>query len=301
MTPREIVAEAWTITKKEVLLRRWGFAAALFETLRNVELILYQGYFLYWYFKGVTVGWLSVEVLFFESLPLWLFITVTVLLVILLILELFVPTLATGAIIGLAAKSYRKEEVKGGLVLALYNFFPMLEIHGLFLLSSFTTVFTVWSFILRYGGGELKYGAMAILIIVWTISTLFHLFSSFAEEGVVIRKLGVFTSVGRSFKLILSHLGHVMFLFILMVVISLRILLNASMIFLIPGIAIGFGLFLALFLPTSLSVIIATIVGLTLLVILSYFLAYLHIFKQTVWTLTYMELSKLKDLDIIEE
>ena len=72
-------------------------------------------------------------------------------------------------------------------------------------------------------------------------------------------------------------------------------------VFLAPFLAIGLGLLLATFLPLALSYFIASVVGLALLLLLSYLLAYLHIFKQTVWTLTYMELSKMKDLDIIEE
>lgn len=301
MTPREIIALAWAITTKEKALRRWGFCSAIFETLRNVELILYQAYFLYMFWKGITVGWLSVEILFFESLPFWMFLSLTIFLIVLLILELFVPTMCQGAIIGLAAKSYRKEEVRGGLVLGLYNFFPILEIHGLFVLSSATLVFSACSMVLRYVEGEVKYAIMSMILLLWGIAALFRFFANFAEEGVVIRKIGVFDAVGRSFKLILSNMGHIVFLLILLVVITLRIFITALMIFLFPAIVIGIGLLLTLFLSHTISFIITSIVGTILLVVLSYFFAYLEVFKQTVWTLTYMELSKLKDVDIIED
>jgi len=302
MTPREIIAQAWAITTKEKMLRRWGFLSSLFETLRNVEIILYQTYFLYWYFKGTSVGWLSVEILFYESMPFWLFLAVTIILLVLLVFELFLPTLATGAIIGLAAKSYRKEEVKGGLVLALYNFFPILEVHGFFLLSSFTAVFTVWSLMLRYSGGDssIKQGATILILIIWFLAMIFRFFASFAEEGIVIRKSGAFTAIGRSFKLIISYLSHVMFLVLLLLVITLRIVINTIMVLLLPALAIGLGLFLTTFLSAALSYTIATVLALGLVVLVSYFLAYLHVFKQTVWTLTYLELSAQKDLDVIE-
>ena len=145
MTPQEIIAKAWAITKKERGLRRWGYASALFETMRSLELLAYQAYYLYWYFQGVTVGWLSVEVLFFENLPFWVFVTITTLLIILIFFQLFIPTLSAGAIIGLGAKSHKNEERKGGLVLALSNFLPILEIHGLFLLSNFVAAITAFS------------------------------------------------------------------------------------------------------------------------------------------------------------
>lgn len=301
MTPREIIAKAWSITKKENQLWRWGFASALFETLRNVQMLLYQSYYFYWFAQGETVGWYSVEMIFFEFLPLWLFIGITAILIITFIMELFVPTLATGAIIGLSAKSYNKEEVKGGLVLALFNFFPILEIHGLFVLSSVATTLTAASLILRYGQGSGMVGfAIGVLIFLWIFSTIFRFFASFSEEEVVIRRTGAFHAIGRSFKLVISHLSHMVFILILLFVISLRILINAVMILLIPAIAFGLGWLLTFFLSPTLSYGIGAIFGGIMLIGASYFFAYLTVFKQTVWTLTYIELSKQKDLDVID-
>jgi hypothetical protein len=303
MTPREIIAEAWAVTTRETKLRKWGFISAFFELLRDIEFILYQVYFLYFYWKGITVGYLSVEILFFESMPFWLFLAITIFLLILLVVEFFIPSLCTGAIIGLAAKSYRKEEVKGGLVLGLYNFFPILVFREFFLLSHFTTVFVIWSFILRYGGDDpaLKVTAMFILFVVWIFTSLLHFFASFAEQAIVIRKASVFSAMGRSFKLILSYLGHVLFLFVLLLIISLRIFVNALLAFLIPGLVIGLGVLLTFILPKIISYGISSIIGIILLLFLSHFLAYLHVFKQTVWTIAYEELSAKKDLDVIAE
>jgi hypothetical protein len=301
ITPREIVARAWAITKRERKLRKWGYASSIFETTRSVELILYQTYYLYWYLQGITVGWFSVEMLFFRNFSFWLFVTTTVILIILFVLQLFVPTLASGAIIGLGAKAHRNEEMKGGLVLALYNFFPILEVHAIFILSSFAVVFTIGSILLRYIDGSLQYGAIIMLCLLSVIAIVFHFFASFAEEGIVIRKHGVFRAIGKSFKLILSNLGHVMFLLILLVVISIRIFINAVVILIIPGFIMLLVPVLALFLPTILSYAIAGIVGVILLIVISYFFAYLHIFKQTVWTITYLELSELKEVDVIVE
>lgn len=299
MTPREIIAEAWAITRKEKHLRRWGIASAFFETLRDVELLLYQAYFMYWYIKGVSVGWLSVEMIFLEHLPFWLFIVITSILIILIPLEMFVPTIANGAIIGLAAKAKKGEPVKGGLVLGLYNFFPILEVHGLFVLSGVSTIITITSMLIRYLEGNLRYWIIGALIALWMIATLFHFLASFAEEAIVVRKRGVFAAVSESFKLIVSHLSHVMFLLLLLFVITIRIVINAVMVLVIPAIAIGVAFLLALFFSPLVSYLIAGLVGILLIFGASYFFAYLHVFKQTVWTLTYMELSSRKALDEI--
>lgn len=299
MTPREIIAEAWSITKREPVLRQWGFVAALFETLRNVEILLYQIYFWAMFLEGKAVGMISVELLFFKSLPLMTAIGITVFLCILFVGELFVPTLAEGAVIGLSAKAYCKEELKGGLILALYNFFPLLEINGLFVLTDVVTVGTIVSMLYRYLDGSIRWFSITVVLTLWVIAAVFAFLSGFAEEGVVINKFSVFQGIGRSTKLILSHLGQVMFLLLLLFVISLRILINAVMVLTIPAIALVLGLLLSQFLPTFLSYAIGASVAFVALLLLSYFLAYLHVFRQTVWTITFIELQKQKDLDVI--
>ena len=227
MTPREIIAEAWSITTRERSLRRWGFTAALFETLLDVKLLIYQVYFLISYLQGDPIGFFKIEELLFSNLPFWGFLTFIITLIVLFTVEIFLPKMCLGAIIGLAAKAHKKEDVKGGLVLALYNFFPIFAIRELFVLGSTTTMITVISLILRYMGEGFRGMLISLTIFIWVLSNLFRFFANFAEEEAVIRKSGVFRSIGRSFKLIVSHLRHVVFLLMLLFIISLRILLNA--------------------------------------------------------------------------
>jgi len=299
MNPRDIIAKAWTITKKERQLRHWGYVAAVAETLLNIKLLIYQVWFLISYLNGNPIGFFTLEARIMEYVPFWFFITFIIGLVILIVVEWLFPNFARGAIIGLAAKSYKKEEMKGGLVLAVYNFFPIFAIHEMFFLSRLTVVITISSILLRYGGGV---GPIAIifLAIFYLFSNLFLFFCIFAEEAVVIKKVGIGGALKHSFKLVISYLGQVVFLMLLFFVIVLRVVLNAVMAFLIPGIVIGIGFSLALVIPPVIGYSIATLLGLLLVGFASYFFAYLAVFKQTVWTLTYMELAKLKELDIIE-
>lgn len=300
MTPREIIAEAWSITRRERALRRWGFTAALFETLFDIKLLIYQVYFLTTYLEGNPIGFFEIEEILFRSVPFWAFLTFIITLIVLFTLEIFIPKMCLGAVIGLAAKSHKGEEVKGGLVLALYNFFAIFAIRELFVLGKLTTVLTIISLILRYMGGGAQAFLVTFTLLFFMISNLFRFFANFAEEGAVIRKTGVFPSIGKSFKLIISHLRHVVFLLLLLLIISIRILINALVLLVLPAMIFGLGILLALFLSPLLTIAVATVLGLLLVGIASYFFAYLHVFQQTVWTITYMELSKLKDLDIIE-
>ena len=300
MTPREIIAEAWAITTREPSLRRWSFASSLLETLLSVKLISYQIYFIYkYFFVGGEFGFFDVELMIFRSWPFWAFATFVGTFVFLVVIEFFLPHLCLGAIVGLGAKAHRKEELKGGLVLGVYNFVQLFTIHEFLTLSGISTILTVGSLILRYIEGPIRFWCIGMLLLLFLVSMFLKFLFCFAQEAVVIEKMSIFHAMGRSFKLIVSHLGHIFFLFLLLLVISLRIFLNVAMLILIPGIVMGIGFFLSLFLSTVLSIVIASVLGLALIIAASYFFGYLLAFRQTVWTITYLELIKMRDLDVI--
>lgn len=300
MTPREIIAEAWAITIKEHPIRRWAFTSSFFETLLDVKLLVYQVYFAYEHFYGSgDAGFFDIEILIYQSLPFGVFLAFMIFFILLIVVEIFLPHLCTGAIIGLAAKSYRKEDVKGGLVLGLYNFFAIFGIHEFLVLAGVSTVVTASSLILRYVEAPLSYWSISILLFFFVLSNVLRFFFSFANQAAVLQKMNIFEAMGKSFKLIVSHLSHVMFLLLLLFVITIRIVLNIAMLILIPGIIVAIGYLLALFISPIVSYTIAGIVGVGLVIAASYFFAYLQAFKHTVWTITYLELIKQKDLDEI--
>ncbi len=299
MTPREIIAQAWAITSRETSLRRWGFLSAFFETLLNVKLLGYQAYFAYAAYSGEEVGLFDDFEWLYHNVPIGAFYAILIAFGILLLIEFLLPHLCEGAIIGLAAKSYRGEPVKGGMVLAFHNFFAIFAVHEIFVLSGWPMVVSSISLMLRYIDGSVKYAGIVGVISIFCISNFLKLFAGFAQEAVVLRKASIAAGIAQSYKLLLSHLSHIMFILILLFVISLRILLNALMLLLIPVIIMGIGFVLALFLSATVSYLIAGIVGIGLIFAASYFFAYLHVFKQTVWTLTYIELNNQKELDVI--
>lgn len=300
MKPRDIIARSWALTKTEKTIRKWAFSHSILSTLFNAKLFFYQAWLAYSYFVlNDPIGFVTIEKMLWENLPPWLSITIFVLFGLLLLAEWLFPHMARGAIVGLGAKAYQKEEVKGGLVLAIYNFFPLFALHEVLVLSSFTTTITLCSLCLRYGG-DVGMLAAIILGVLWFISNVLEFFWIFSEEAVVISKMGIREAIKQSFKLVISYLSHIVFLILLLFIIILRIVANLLMIILVPAIVLGFGWFLSTLLPAAISYTISTIVGLTIIGFASYLFAYLEVFRQTVWTITYIELSKMRDLDVIE-
>lgn len=299
MTPREIIAQAWAITTTQRVLWRWGFIASFCETLLALKFLLYQIYFYWQLYQGKTVGFFDFEKKLLEVVPLGVFIAFMIAFGLLVVVEFFLPHVCTGAVIGLAAKVHKGEEPKGGLVLGLYNFFPMFGAHELFVLSGWVTLLTIISTTIRYVEGQLAMIVIGMAIFFFVLSNILKFLASFAEEAIVIRKVPLFEAIGKSIKLIVSYLGHIVFLMLLLLVISVRIIINTLMVILIPAVVVGLALLLGTFLSDSASYIIAGIVGIALVFLGSYMFAYLSVFKQTVWTLTYLELSGRKELDEI--
>jgi hypothetical protein len=298
LTPREIIAHAWAVTTTQPTLKKWGFFGSFFEILLDVKLLVYQIYFLVSYIRGEGGGLFDIEIYLYQALPFWLFATLLTLFILLVTVELFVPSLSSGAIIGLAAKAHRKEKVEGGFILALYNFFPILAVHEVFVFSSLSIFITAISVILRYGAG-LQTMLIVVATIVWIVSNIMRFFSSFTESAVVVEKMNVFKAGAKSVKLMMSYMPHVMFLFVLLIVISIRILINTLVIVLVPMAILGSGLLMTYVFQPIVSYTIAGVLGLLLTLVAAYFFAYLQVFKQAVWTIMYMELIKEKELDKI--
>ncbi len=300
MTPREIIAEAWTITRREKTIRRWGFFSSFFETLFLAKLLIYQAWFIYGYLQHRTVGFFDDVLWLYNNVSQTAFYSILATFFVLLFIEWVFPRLAKGAIIGLTAKAVKKEPLKGGFILAFYNFVQMFAIHEIFVLGSIANVVTLSSLVLRYVDGDVKFIIVGTLAFFWLLSSILHFLASFAEPAVVVSRESVFAAVGTSFKFIVSYTGHVLFLWLLLFVISIRIVINVVFALLIPAIVIGLGVALINVLSPLATILITSSIGLILIFIASYFFAYLHVFKDAVWTITYIELKKNKDLTVID-
>lgn len=302
VTPREIIARAWAITRKQRGVRWWGYTSSFFETLLHLKMLIYQTYF-FWSFMiaGNTIGFFEIEEIIYRSVPFPVFATVMTLIVVLLIVEFFIPSFCLGAVIGLGAKAHREEEVNGGWILGLYNFFPLFVVREIAVLSSVSLAVTLSSLIFRYGGSpDMVSFLLAALWFLWLFSVVLKFLICFSEEAIVIRKVGMFTAMGMSFKLVLSHLSKIVFLLVLLFVISLRIVINAAMALLLPALIFGFAFLFSTFLSATVTTVLTGLIAIILVALSSYLFAYLEVFKQTAWTITFLELSKLKELDVIE-
>jgi hypothetical protein len=298
LTPREIIAQAWTITTTEPALMRWGFFGSFFRLLLDIKLIAYQIYFLLALINGKEVGMFDDAIWLYDNVSFAMFITIDSSFLLLLAVEIFVPSMTDGPIIGLTAKSYKREPVQGGFILGLYNFFPIFTVHEIFVFSGVNLLITAISILIRYGAGLTPF-LIFIAVVLWMMSSVLKFLSSFSEPAIVIDKIGIFDSISKSIKLVFSYPQHVIFLILLLIMITIRVFINTILIVLIPGAAFGLGIILTYVFTPAISYSIAGIIGLVMIFVMAYYFTYLHVFKQTVWTLMYMELKGQKEMDVI--
>ncbi|MEK7137210.1 MAG: hypothetical protein AAB853_02905, partial [Patescibacteria group bacterium] len=179
MSPREIIAEAWAITRKyRRVLLPWGIIDAFTLSIYATVFATYQGYVLWFFFRGQeSPSWLgTIEMVIntFSEHPAFTGVMV-ILGILYALLWLTIPRLATGALIGLAAKIRSGDEPRGGLVLGVFNFFPLLELAVALGLIGGKTIFSAWSVLVRtIGEGPIIPLATSLLLVLWLLSFVFH-------------------------------------------------------------------------------------------------------------------------------
>ena len=96
--------------------------------------------------------------------------------------------------------------------------------------------------------------------------------------------------MGRSVKLVILSWQHTFLIAILMLIIGLRVIVNIIAVLLVPALLfVSAGLLATLALAKA-GIIIGIVMSVAGLAAASYFSGILHIFANTVWTFTFLEL-----------
>jgi hypothetical protein len=299
MLKRRIIAEAWTFTQSNKKMIIWyAFFPALLSTLSGIIYALYQFYA----FKSSTL---------FENWPrsfgYYLFTTVLgvirdnfssfvpflIFAIVIGILYIFVPPLCEGSIIQLVARKKNGVEVRtrDGLRFGPMSFLPLFEYSWMARTFNLVAVFSMMSTIARNLGWETLNTFMPIIIIYAIVGVFLTVVFTYTEFFIVIDDYKVFKAITKSCVLVISHLGETIMLSILMLIISVRILVQILFVLLIPIIISGS---IYIFASSTLPVIgitIGAVLGLITLYIASYLSAVIHVFAATVWTFTFLELT----------
>ena len=308
MDYKKVIVDSWRETQKNKSLILWfGFLPALFTTTVGVGYIVYQ----FFSFKQsylfddeeqsflhdvVTFIWDFIKSHVSLTLPLIIFAAVFV------ILYFIIPTIAKASAIQSIArkKNGQKFGVGTGLRHGIMSFLPLFEYHLLIKTFAFFSVLIEMAFVLRNLGPGIFKMFLPVFIIFLIISFILTLLFTYTDFFIVIDDRGVFNSMKRSGKLVFMNWKHTILITILMIIIGIRVVIQAIFVFLIPALIVLItGYITTIALPAT-GVIIGGIIGLIVLIIAAYLNGIVDIFSYTVWTYTFLELSSEKEVSARE-
>jgi hypothetical protein len=301
MKYRAIIHDSWVLTQENKKLIWWfGFIPALLTSLVTMGYLGYQ----------VAAFWTSPHVNSHagpKSAMRWLFdfgadlvasspgLAVALIIVAAFVglAYLFLPVFTQGALIQLVAhiRAGRKVSVLQGFSFGFSRFLQLFEYHLLIKTFSIVSILTEVAFVIRNFGPESMMVFGWVFLLVMAVALLLALFFTYSEYYIVIDNTGVFKSIISSGGLVVRQLHHTLFMFLLMAIISLRIIINVLVALIVPILVIAPIFFFASITLTWIGVVVGAVVGLIALYFSAYFLGVFHVFATAVWTFTFLELT----------
>lgn len=309
MDYKKIIGESWVYTQKNKSLIRWfGFFPSIFTT------IVGSGYIAYQFFSFKTSYIFSDgDKSFFEDVIVyvwnfgkghisWTF-PLIVIGVIFFIFYFLLPTLAKASAIQTISRNRNGQEagVGTGLKYGILSMLKMIEYHALIKTFGFFSILIEMSFVIRNLGQEIFYFLLPIFILFLFISFTLTLLFTYSDFYIVIDDDGVFESMKKSGKLVFMNWKHTFLVTVLMMIIGIRIIIQAVLVFLIPlGIFLLSGYLATIAFPIATGVVVGAVMGFIALLITAYLNGIVDIFAYTVWTYTFLELTTEKELSARE-
>lgn len=304
MDYRQIISESWSYTQKNKQLIIWfGFIPAILTTTVGVGYIAYQifAFKTSWMFDNAEHSSLfQVANFILEFVKAHLSWTVPLVIfgIIFFIFYMLFPTIAKASAIQMIARNRngQKAGVGVGLRHGIMSFLPLFEYHLLIKTFSFFSILIEMSFVVRnLGPAIFKFLLPAFIIFVF-ISLLLTLLFTYTDFYIVIDDKKVFNSMKESGKLVITNWQSTFLITILMIIIGVRIIIQAFIVLAIPGIIILVSGYIATVALPVTSVIIGLVLGGIGLIFASYLNGVVDIFSYTVWTFTFLELTSEKQL-----
>jgi hypothetical protein len=294
-----IIQEAWALTQEnKFFVWVFAFIPALLTSLVSMVYMVYQ-VIAFWesdLFNGeghffeelISIGWN-----FIQDNP-GLAVVMIILLGLLALAYVFLPVFTQGALIQLIVRKRTGHEVNvmSGISYGFNRFLQLLEYHVVVKTFSAVGIFSMAALVLREWGPDAFYLFGWIFLLFFIIGMVLSLLFTYSEYYLVIDKEQVFNSMIRSGKLVVHQWHHTLFMFILMVIISLRILINLFIALLVPALVVGPVFLFASVTLAKIGVVIGSLVGLVALLFGAYFLGVFHVFATAVWTFTFLELTQ---------
>jgi len=304
MNYKTLISEAWKYTQSNKKLIFWfGFIPSIFTTSAGIVFVLYQFFSIKKspLFDNAEHGFLYDVAIFAVDVlkgsgPL--LVPLIVASVVVVIVYLLLPTLCQGGAIQVIARHRNGQNVKvsEGVKYGLLSFLRLFEYHLLIKSFSLVAIFGEMAFVLRNMGLNTFKLMLPLFILIFVIGLVLTLLFTYADLYIVIDDEGVMPSIKKSVKLVIMNWQHTFLITILMLIIGVRIILQIAFVLLVPGLIFLVAGYLTAVSVPYLTLAIVIIVGVTALLLASYFGGIINIFAYAVWTYTFLHLVEKQEL-----
>lgn len=293
MNTRDIVRKAWQITQVHLKKLIWYGAIPSFFTI--VVSSIYLAYQYHAFKTSVFFGAHGSADVLGTAKTLWGVVTShPTFSIVLIVLSFFfflgytlVPPIFNGTLIHALTKISKYESIEGSMEVGVRRFFPMFEFGLLTGAFGITTLFTESSFILRWWGESIFFITLPFLLFIAIVGFIISFLFAYAEFFIVLHNKKLIKSIMESTILVISNLRKTFLVFVLMILISVRIILNVVLVLLVPMLMILATSYFANTFWSILGAILIGLFGLGVLLVSSYLFGLFHIFAVTVWVLTF--------------
>ena len=246
MNYKRIIAESWSYTQRNKRLIFWfGFLPAILTTTVGVGYIAYQifAFKTSWMFDDAKESSLFQVVNFIwefvKSHVSWT-LPLVIIAIIFFIFYILFPTIAKASSIQMIARNRNGQQagVGTGLRHGIMSFLPLFEYHLLIKTFAFFSILIEMSFVIRNLGLTIFNFLLPAFIVFIFISLLLTLLFTYTDFFIVIDDKRVFESMKASGKLVITHWQSTFLVTILMVIIGVRIIIQALVVLAVPGIII---------------------------------------------------------------
>jgi len=302
MRYQDLIRKSWQLTQEHHYLNIWGILMALFTLLVGVLRLRY-------FFTDPAITVMTIWEYIqgnFEN-PVFVMIIVEGTWLSIYLFSFIVSNLSDGALIASIAK-IESQQVRlsftKSLALGLHSLLRVIEynmVTSLFKISHLIVYILLIRFQLKiYMDGWDFWGENYIwLIPILIFVAILSLFMTYGEYDLIIHKRGVFKSIRNSINLVIFHLSETLLMTTLLLLITIRTILNIVLIFVVPALVAS----LISYLSINISMALAIGVGSTVALIIFWFSVKisgaLHIFTTALWTMTYLDLDSRKDHKIL--
>ena len=311
MNVRDIVRKAWQVTQVHLKKLIWyGAVPAFFSTLVSSAYLTYQ----YNAFKHSAVFGGHQEMNLFNDIKIiWELISsypkLTVIIVIFGVIAFLgytlTPPIFRGTLIHALMQIKDYKPITGSVEIGVRRFFPMFEFAIITGSFSIITILTESSFILRWWGENIFFMILPMLIFIGMVGLIASFLFTYAEYFIVLEDKRIIESIKESVILVISNLRKTILIFILILLISARVILNVILILFIPMGVIILTSWLATTFLHSIAFVIIGIFALGVLLVASYLMGLFNVFSTAVWVFTFAVLTEkqqvstpIKDVDL---